>query len=76
MALGVIARARHKADIIDHAKLDIGVCGFELAQLGTDLVDVYIAAVIDEKRHIQNRVASVVEARPVVVAELCAHYVA
>ena len=76
MALGVVARARHKSDVIDHAKLDIGVRGFEFAQLGADLVDVHVAAVIDEKRHIQHRVASVVEARPIVVAELGAHYVA
>ena len=76
MALGVVACARHKSDVIDHAKLDVSIRGFELAQLGADLVDVYIAAVIDEKRHIQHRVAGVVEARPVVVAELSAHYVA
>ena len=76
MAFGVVARARHKSDVIDHAKLDIGVRGFELAQLGADLVDVHVAAVIDEKRHIQHRIAGVVEARPVVVAKLGAHYVA
>ena len=52
MALGVVARARHKSDVIDHAKLDVSIRGFELAQLGADLVDVHVAAVIDEKRHI------------------------